>query len=363
MNPAVVPILLLAVAAILGTVLARLLRALWLARADASVEHSLLVGAGAPRAHLLAALAVLQQRPVAASLVALPWRLVLGAEAAGKSEWLARSGQRFAAPGAALGEGFVGAGPTRALRWWPAAEGITLERGGRALAPGQPDAEAAWNGFIETLARARGGRAFDTVIVVLGADRLLAASPEALESLAHQVGARWRECARPGMTPPDIQLLLQRMDRLAGFSDFFSMSSPDAAWAVRDTSTGGALTERLSRLWRGLELPIRARRLDAVADAEDGPARARSFCYPEQLARLHAPLERFVTALFASGEPDPARWRALAACSARAAGEVEDHVRVPIASELGLKPHLLTPPPGEGETRLAAGAFRALAAR
>ena len=93
----------------------------------------------------------------ASSLYVLPWYMIIGPPAAGKTTLLQNSGLNFPYLDPARSRSSVrGVGGTRNCDWWFADEAVILDTAGRYVLPVEADDTQEWLGFLELLRRYRG---------------------------------------------------------------------------------------------------------------------------------------------------------------------------------------------------------------
>jgi len=153
-----------------------------------------------------------------AALYALPWYVIVGPPAAGKTTALTQSGLGFIAPPGSSGAKVRGTAGTRNCDWWFSERAILLDTAGR-LATGEDDRDE-WLSFLDTVKRFRTDRPLDGLIVAVSAEDLLSKSDVDLEELAKTLRARADELmGRLEMVLP-IYVLTTKIDLVAGFVEF-----------------------------------------------------------------------------------------------------------------------------------------------
>ncbi len=124
------------------------------------------------------------------ALYALPWYVIIGPSAAGKTTALARSGLSFVSNVAGAPK-VRGTGGTRNCDWWFGQEAILLDTAGRFAT--EEDDRDEWMAFLDTIGRLRPERPLDGLIVAVSAPDILAASEDERESLAAKLRDRLDE--------------------------------------------------------------------------------------------------------------------------------------------------------------------------
>lgn len=257
------------------------------------------------QAQMKAAIAALKRtklgaRGGTAALYALPWYVIVGPPAAGKTTALTQSGLGFITPPGSSSGKLRGTAGTRNCDWWFSEQAILLDTAGR-LATGEDDRDE-WLGFLDMLRRLRPGRPLDGVVVAISIEDLLSQSELELEETAKTLRARADEVMeRLEMVLP-IYVMLTKVDLVAGFLEFFgdlSKSQRGQTWGASfelsdDLSDPGRATEVEFEL---LLRVLYARMLQRLGGEPLAEARARILQFPVEFAALREPLMRFVEEL------------------------------------------------------------------
>jgi type VI secretion system protein ImpL len=232
-----------------------------------------------------------------AALYALPWYVIIGPPAAGKTTALTQSGLGFISPPGS-GSGKVrGTAGTRNCDWWFSPHAILLDTAGR-LATGEDDRDE-WLGFLDTLRKFRPRRPLEGVVVALSVEDLLSVSEAELEEMAKTLRARADEVmSRLEMVLP-LYVLLTKVDLVAGFVDFWGDLGKSARGQTWGATFGfeeeladpeQAVNEELDVLERVLH----ARMLTRLGSEPLPEVRARILQFPLEFAELRRPLATFV---------------------------------------------------------------------
>ncbi|HEY6077944.1 MAG TPA: type VI secretion system membrane subunit TssM [Polyangiaceae bacterium] len=235
-----------------------------------------------------------------AALYALPWYVIIGPPAAGKTTALTQSGLGFIAPPGGSGSKVRGTAGTRNCDWWFSPHAILLDTAGR-LATGDDDRDE-WLGFLDTLRKFRTRRPLDGVVVALSVEDLLSKSDVDLEETAKTLRARADEVmSRLEMVLP-LYVVLTKVDLIAGFIDFWG----DLGKSGRAQTWGAsfAFEEELEdpsglvgEEFELLERVLHSRMLTRLGSEPLPEARARILQFPLEMAALRRPLIQFVSEL------------------------------------------------------------------
>ncbi len=156
-----------------------------------------------------------------AALYELPWYIVIGNPAAGKSSAITHSGLQF--PFAdKKGAAIKGVGGTRNCDWFFTTEGILLDTAGRYSVHEEDRNE--WLGFLDLLKRHRPKAPINGIIVAASISELTASGPEFAISLAKNLRQRVQELTERLEVFAPVYIFFTKVDLIAGFTDFFGTS-------------------------------------------------------------------------------------------------------------------------------------------
>lgn len=249
---------------------------------------------------------------------ALPWYLLIGPPAAGKSALVAHSHLRMPIE-EQLGRRGI-AVQNQATRWWFTEDALLISapiagevpHADPQVAPGAPPGRDPWQGVMAFLARYRPRRPLDGVVVAVPADLLVGGQGAALVATLR---ARLADAMRVLAVRLQVYVVVTQCDRLTGFTEFFAGLDAEA----RMRAFGVALPARPSRAPAagGLAMAAQLRRmLDASlarmsamlpfhsAAERDPQRRARMSEWPEQFAVLADAAAEFAAALASAGRFD-----------------------------------------------------------
>ncbi|MEN8141299.1 MAG: type VI secretion system membrane subunit TssM [Thermodesulfobacteriota bacterium] len=193
-----------------------------------------------------------------AALYALPWYLIIGPSAAGKTTLLRNSGLHFPYD---IGENsdIKGFGGTRNCDWWFSDEAVLLDTAGRYTT--EEDDKQEWTAFLGLLRKYRPKMPVNGVIVAVSLAELLTADKEGIKWHVKVIRDRLNELVSNlgGIFP--VYLVVTKTDLLHGFSSYFEeMSAEDrqqvwGAWLVDEESEqdiSDLFAQRLTSLYERL---------------------------------------------------------------------------------------------------------------
>ena len=153
------------------------------------------------------------------ALYALPWYMVAGPSASGKTSLVLSSGLDFhALPSQRRGEMRI-VRPTHHCEWRVTDSAVLLDTSGRYQSDGPSRDE--WIALTETIKRHRNNRALDGVVVAVNSARLLQSSETEIEQQAKTLRARLDEMIQLVRVRFPVYLVFTHIDAVAGFGEFF----------------------------------------------------------------------------------------------------------------------------------------------
>jgi type VI secretion system protein ImpL len=268
----------------------------------------------------------------------MPWYVIIGPPAAGKTTALRQSGLEFPFD---VTDDLHGVGGTRNCDWFFTEDAVLIDTAGRyVLQESQAETDAAeWLGFLDLLKKHRGRKALNGVIVAIPVD-LLSESDAAIRANGREIRKRLAELdARLEVRLP-VYLLLTKADLVKGFeASFDQLSTSDreqvwgATFAPGERPDGAAVARELAQLVHRLEARVPAR----MEGEEELAIRAEIFRFPNQIASLAAPLSVLVDCVFGESRYEPSGWlRGFYLTSATQEGTPIDRLTAALASSFGL---------------------------
>lgn len=236
------------------------------------------------------------------ALYQLPWYMIIGQPAAGKSTMVYQSGLNF--PFADREQARVaGMGGTRHCDWFFSADAILLDTAGRYM-----DHEGdggKWKAFLSLLRSHRPRCPLNGLIVAVNIQDVISGTTQSREQLAKQLRERIQEARERLEASLPIYLVFTKCDLIEGFTDFFSHLSADQKAEVlghtfphegHETVDWSEQFEqafaRLRQRWEAIGEYNLAHR--DVRDTREDPA---SWHFPLEFSTLESPLQQFVTML------------------------------------------------------------------
>jgi type VI secretion system protein ImpL len=282
----------------------------------------------------------------------MPWYVIIGPPATGKTTALKQSGLSFPID---LADDLQGVGGTRNCDWFFTEDAVLIDTAGRyTQQESDPQSDAAeWLGFLDLLKKHRGSRALNGVIVALSVDTL-SEGDAALRAHGRAIRKRLTELMDRLEIRLPVYLMLTKADLIKGFEPFFAelgTAEREQVWGASfppaGSTDGSEAARELAILVAQLE-----RRWNNRLEGEDVLAtRAEIFRFPAQVSSLAEPLRTVIDTIFGQSRYEPAAWlRGIYLTSATQEGTPIDRLTAALASSFGL-PAQPEPPPRRTERR------------
>ena len=244
-----------------------------------------------------------------AALYELPWYMIIGHPAAGKSSAILQSGLTFPFSDKA---GVQGVGGTRNCDWFFSTEGVLLDTAGRYAT--QTEDRVEWLEFLKLLKRHRSKAPVNGILVTISLPELAQHHSEGFALYARQIRERIHEIeATFGLQVP-IYLIFTKLDLLGGFAQFFEEMPEEErhrVWGATLSAEQGSgfdasqvVSMQFDAIYRGL-VQIGEEKLAAHRGNQNKPA---FFAFPIEFHALKEAVGKFVKLL---QEEDPYHARPL----------------------------------------------------
>ncbi|TCS39468.1 type VI secretion system protein ImpL [Paucimonas lemoignei] len=166
----------------------------------------------------------LGQRTGSAALYEMPWYIVIGNPAAGKSTAVLNSGLNFPFSDKG-GQSVQGIGGTRNCDWFFTTEGILLDTAGRYAV--QEEDREEWFGFLKLLKKYRPKAPINGIVIVASIAELCSNRPDVGITLARELRQRVQELTERLELFAPVYVVFTKVDLIAGFVDFFEDSDAE----------------------------------------------------------------------------------------------------------------------------------------
>lgn len=155
-----------------------------------------------------------------AALYELPWYMVIGNPAAGKSSAVLHSGLKFPFMEKTNKLSVQGVGGTRNCDWFFSTEGILLDTAGRYSA--YEDDRSEWLSFLNLLKKNRPKAPINGIIIAVSIAELTKNDPSYALDLAKNLRSRVQDLTEQLEVYAPVYVVFTKMDLVSGFRDFFN---------------------------------------------------------------------------------------------------------------------------------------------
>ncbi len=235
-----------------------------------------------------------------AALYALPWFMIIGPSAAGKSTLLRNSGLHF--PYAHADDVDIkGFGGTRNCDWWFSDQAVILDTAGRYTTEDSDREE--WIAFLQMLKKHRRRMPINGIIVAISIADILTADEDALEWHVKVIRDRVDELINHlGFLFP-LYLVFTKCDLLNGFQAYFgelSEKERHQVWGsyIEGLRPGDDPAEKIGALFDELYAKLCDLRIRKLALQRNHAVKAEIFDFPAQFQAAADRLMEFINLLF-----------------------------------------------------------------
>jgi type VI secretion system protein ImpL len=269
----------------------------------------------------------------------LPWYLLIGLQASGKSTLVVQSGFSFSytEPKKPLGKPIVG--PTEGCDLWVANEAVFIDPSGRYFV--DDSTKDVWHATLDQIKQRRKAKPIDGIVLVIDTDSLLSQGHDALRLQAERARSFLDMAGKVfGMVLP-VYLLFSKADRIEGFREFFGELAnggniPFGATLRQEQFQNPHPEEEFRALFDEIYHALLARRTSIVADSS-GRVQEKAFSFPAQFPLMREQLSEFIEVLFQLNQfREQPLLRGFYFTSALQAGHCRSLVAELIASKAGL---------------------------
>lgn len=168
-----------------------------------------------------------------AALYELPWYMVIGNPAAGKSSAVLHSGLKFPFMEKTNKLSVKGVGGTRNCDWFFSTEGILLDTAGRYSVYEEDRSE--WLSFLNLLKKNRPKAPINGIIIAVSIAELTKNDPSYALDLAKNLRSRVQDLTEQLEVYAPVYVVFTKMDLISGFRDFFNdyeQEERDQVWGA-----------------------------------------------------------------------------------------------------------------------------------
>jgi type VI secretion system protein ImpL len=237
-----------------------------------------------------------------AALYELPWYMVIGNPAAGKSSAIVNSGLNFPfVDENGVGAIVQGVGGTRNCDWFFTTEGILLDTAGRYST--YDESRGEWLEFLEILKKHRPKAPINGILITASVAELVQSKTETIVDIAKKLRQRVQELTENlGIFAP-VYVLFTKVDLIPGFTEFFNLLDEDErrqAWgstlpySLQSKDSLIEFNERFEELFQGLK----EKGVAQMARQHGGKTSLEYLSFPLEFASIKPLLQVFVSTLF-----------------------------------------------------------------
>jgi type VI secretion system protein ImpL len=234
-----------------------------------------------------------------AALYELPWYMVIGNPAAGKSTAIAHSGLKFPFADSKIVQGVGG---TRNCDWFFTTDGILLDTAGRYSVV--EDDRAEWFGFLSLLKKHRKRAPINGIIIAVSVAELTGNRPEFAINLAKNLRQRVQELTEKLEVHAPVYVMFTKADLISGFNEFFwqaERGERDKVWGATQAYNPAEKQNvleffdvRFDELYDGLK-DLSLANMSVNRGERQAPG---VFTFPLEFSSIKAPLRAFIATLF-----------------------------------------------------------------
>jgi len=236
----------------------------------------------------------------ARALYELPWYMIIGNPAAGKSSAVANSGLQFPF---ADGKIVQGVGGTRNCDWFFTTEGILLDTAGRYAV--QDEHRPEWFGFLDLLKKYRKRAPINGILIAVSIAELRGDDPEAGIKLARSLRKRVQDLIERLEVFAPVYVVFTKADLIAGFGEFFAQAERnerERVWGATMPYQRKASSQQMlaffDRSFDELCDGLKELSMANMAHQRQDRLRPGVFTFPLEFSTVRTPLRAFLTTLF-----------------------------------------------------------------
>jgi hypothetical protein len=252
-------------------------------------------------------------RSVGKDLYKLPWYVVIGEPAAGKSEAIRRSEIGFP-PG--MQDEFQGVGGTINMNWWFTNSAVILDTAGRLLFEEViPGTTSEWKEFLALLRKHRPLCPINGLLLVIPAESLIKDPPKRIQERAGWIARQLDNIQRELDIRFPVYVVISKCDLLNGFREFFEdvddphLQRQMLGWSNPDPLDAPFRPELVEQHLASVVERLRRHRLGLLEDPVPKDANNRRidevdrlYAFPNSLSLISANLRQYLSTIFVAGE-------------------------------------------------------------
>ncbi|CDG84032.1 type VI secretion system membrane subunit TssM [Janthinobacterium agaricidamnosum] len=242
----------------------------------------------------------LGQASGAGALYELPWYMIIGNPAAGKSSAIVNSGLQFPFADSKIVQGVGG---TRNCDWFFTADGILLDTAGRYSVLDEHRGE--WYGFLDLLKKYRKKAPVNGIIIAVSIAELGGDNPDLGMQLARSLRKRVQDVIERLEVFAPLYIVFTKSDLISGFSAFFDSaerSERERVWGAtmpyKRKVPASELLAFFDQSFDELHAGLTEMSLANMAHRHTGKMAPGVFTFPLEFSSIRTPLRAFIATLF-----------------------------------------------------------------
>lgn len=276
-----------------------------------------------------------------AALYQLPWYMLIGNPAAGKSSAIYYSGLKFPFKEHHQAMHSAGLSGTQQCDWFFSTEGVLLDTAGRYSV--RTDAQPEWLGFLNLLKKSRNKAPINGLVIIVNISELISQSPDKTLKLANSLRSRIQDITERLEISTPVYIVFSKMDLVAGFTAFFECfegEELDQVWGASLPYQDNALQnvgELFDQHYHLLYEGLKSTSTTYLSRRHANNISPNIMTFPLEFKSLKPILKLFINTLF---EDNPYQFkpifRGFYFTSALQQGSIESPMTAQIAQEFGL---------------------------
>jgi hypothetical protein len=253
-------------------------------------------------------------RAAGKDLYTLPWYVLVGEPAAGKTEAIRRCNVGFPA---GLQEYTQGTGGTLNMNWWFTNHAVILDTAGRMMFEEvQPGATSEFKEFLRLLAASRPNCPINGMLLVIPSESLIKDSADVIERKAAKIAQQLDMIQRTLGVRFPVFCIVTKCDLINGFREFFDgLDNPQLQHQMLGWSNPAPLDsvfnpENVDQHLETVRRRLLRRRYSLILDPvnTEDPSQRRidqidaMFTFPDSFMKIAPRLRRYMEMIFVAGE-------------------------------------------------------------
>lgn len=245
-------------------------------------------------------------------LYKLPWYVIVGPPASGKTEAIRHSNVGFP-PG--MQDPLQGVGGTINMNWWFTNNAVILDTAGRLMFEEVKAGETSeWREFLNLLKKNRPNCPINGLLLTISIDSLIKDSADQIEARAGKIAQQLDLIQRILDVRFPVYVIVTKSDLMTGFREFFNgITDPQlqhqiVGWSNPEPLDSPFRPEQIDQHLETVQKRLRRRRLGLLRDPVSDTAGRRTdevdalFALPNSFTLIAPRLRRYLETIFVAGE-------------------------------------------------------------